>query len=1531
MTPEEQKNSRRTDMAARNNDQSTLVSTADLLPVVGISRKMQVKLLSQCNIFDARGIMVKCATKAQRESVAEKVETNEKLVYSWVKQVNLWQLKGMTADMAYLLVQTGVRDIEDLAKVDIDKIKPIINALVSCQVDFVPVSDDVLQNLISEAEKYVSTNPSDEDSKIANALADVVNGILNNANYSGDYYGLQLYHDFTAKEIQENYIKEIKGKLGNNKLSITIEHSDPVPEHLFREGEKSAFSQIQQGISDIKNSLKDILEIGFVLPLPRVLRGNVYHASSPSLRPCEDFEVELIGVVSATSNKDESDKNPSTTTDSEGNFAIILPERYSFKEEVRLIIRDKVSKKSEEHCLTVSDIITSANEQFDQFMKENDNQIDNAWSRRREDFNESIEKAKDKARSVFKKEYYNNEDVNKEHKKISDTKLNQIFDEEYKPYLDEFERYLNLYRDYFKYDYGYNLFLSKGYLLEATVTSRNCGCNSEGKKGIAFKGFMTEADLTKAMPKVKLMGNEEESVIYLSTDTTPSKIYKYSMLQRLVEPEIYPPGFKRSDIKAPVSFEEMKKGLYTDPHNYPQMGSLGVGYVLNMHQAWVPDGFALGSLLYSLVLAPGEEQRLVIRENKQSYELSDSGEATDSDSESYSMQQNDDSDAAYNYALEQMSRGNSASDYKTEATTHGWSVGISGSYGGMIGGSAGYSGSKSTAKGSASSSAQQSNSHSEVSNTAQSFQHAIQSASNKISQAKRLSISTATSTQTDSVATKIIANHNHSHAMTVQYWEVNRRYRLETAIDSVDLVLFVPMQLIRFLPQGQELYLNLQDNGNRAKFDKNFFYQRYRVLFDNYDSLYYQLPYKYRSGLSLMKKYWTTPMWQLETNENSLNQLTFKFSVKALPVDKFNVRLVLKNGKGTYTQLVTPTSGGTFDDMLRNLDDIYNTTHDLEDAVKAYRAKQNKQNLSCKFSLLDGVTTDDISYITIDYVADTFNINLRFSDLDPERNDKGGIKGEHSEEYYVKKNLNQAVGKAIINMANAYWNYIKNDKNSYEDYREYLHYREVVPECLSNYPLRKTVSFSAYRLRSIDDIQIDGISLQGSTGSASITVAPTSGELNSYFRIGVSTSTKVLHLSEIQIIEDTYTHICTNTLRYSQALWSTMTPDERAMLLEQYLVDVSKLDTTPEDHLPIPLLNCIDVKSVLGFYGNCMIFPFTFPQALADDLGVTAAEIQNSLYSYHTNSFRAPTTTISLPTDGMVGEAVLGETNVSEKIDITRFWNWKDSDIDHMDIDGSYLNGTDYLAGKSTKDITALNMNGATAATPVTVPDLVSALVSKQTPTFDNITGLEQTASILNKATESAASGRDKALEQSAAAAKNATDAMKAAGEYSNKQTQLSNQLKTKALDVVADLIKNKPEALKELGLGNIGELITSSLGISNANPNESGNTPGGDGGSPEVPPVDEPSPIEEIPGGGKPEPDEDLIEANKTLDSAFSYMDQILTDSNKMSPVDLFVKYCGPAEEYDINEIKNEVELLGTNRNEDLLSIMDLLRKSHK
>lgn len=66
----------------------------------------------------------------------------------------------------------------------------------------------------------------------------------------------------------------------------------------------------------------------------------------------------------------------------------------------------------------------------------------------------------------------------------------------------------------------------------------------------------------------------------------------------------------------------------------------------------------------------------------------------------------------------------------------------------------------------------------------------------------------------------------------------------------------------------------------------------------------------------------------------------------------------------------------------------------------------------------------------------------------------------------------------------------------------------------------------------------------------------------------------------------------------------------------------------------------------------------------------------------------------------------------------------------------------------------------------MTSADLISALVAKQTPTFDNITGLDQVASVLNTATQSTSKGRDNVVNQSATLANKAmeyaTEKMKA-------------------------------------------------------------------------------------------------------------------------------------------------------------------------
>ena len=182
-----------------------------------------------------------------------------------------------------------------------------------------------------------------------------------------------------------------------------------------------------------------------------------------------------------------------------------------------------------------------------------------------------------------------------------------------------------------------------------------------------------------------------------------------------------------------------------------------------------------------------------------------------------------------------------------------------------------------------------------------------------------------------------------------------------------------------------------------------------------------------------------------------------------------------------------------------------------------------------------------------------------------------------------------------------------------------------------------------------------------------------------------------------------------------------------------------------------------------------MLLPFTYPQSLAKRLGKTAGEIQDALYRYHTNNFRVPTTIVSLPTDGMIGEAVLGETNVSEEIDLTRFWNWQDSPIDKMEIGSNYLNGTDYLAGKSPQGITPLGLQGATAPTSASVADVLSALINKQTPQFTDITALNQLKEVLNAGTESTKSGRDKVVESS-------TELVKSALNYASKANGLENK-----------------------------------------------------------------------------------------------------------------------------------------------------------
>ena len=827
------------------------------------------------------------------------------------------------------------------------------------------------------------------------------------------------------------------------------------------------------------------------------------------------------------------------------------------------------------------------------------------------------------------------------------------------------------------------------------------------------------------------------------------------MLQRLVEPAIYPAATKnasRAKLMSPVDVMGYKKKMAENPDSIPQAATLGIGYVLNMHQAWVPDGFALGTLLYSPILAPGEEQRLVVREQSQSYSVADRAEGQDRVWDRYLGSQVDSASAAYDYAMGQEMEGESSSQFSTTSKSFGF--GLAGAYQGISGSlSFGYSNSR----GRASSSSRQSNSSSEASQAAQSFQHRIRSASERVAEARRVSIRAASSNESSSVSTRIIANHNHSHAMTIQYWEVMRRYRLETCIDGVDLVLFVPMKLIRFLPAGQSLYLDTTS----SPFRKAVFDTRYDTLVRYYDSLYHQLPYRYRTGLNLIQRYASYPEWVMEKRGNSCAGKSIEMTLtgKFLEVDSIVARLHFSGGKGSVQGQVISSSVNQHALAEAIEEQTIRSKKDLLVRLKELRASCRDSQITLSFTLPKGVTEQDFSEISIRNEVSPLKYKLYagYSIIWKDGVDTLAYVDDSWTGYQIT---------AVNNYLKCHMNLYKDEDKIAKDYRDIAHYSSGLPENFYVNQIQGGATLDASSIRRLTPLYLTSCEVRGMDGKViEGAVLPSYTLQHGSVYIDLSPSTPILRYSELQSMETTLQHIASETLRYSQGVWSRLSDGELAIMLESYTVDMNFKNIFGNDaynelkgNIDIPLLNCINVHKMLGFYGNCMIFPFTYPQSLAEKLGKTAAEIQDALYRYHASSFRVPVTTISLPTEGMVGEAVLGETNVSEEIDLTRFWNWKDSEHDKMELSASALSSTDYLQDKTPGGFASLGVTGPSAPTAVTAPDLITPMTQKQTPTFADITGTASTAALMSATGVANIQAQSNALTQNSSVINKALD-----------------------------------------------------------------------------------------------------------------------------------------------------------------------------
>lgn len=711
---------------------------------------------------------------------------------------------------------------------------------------------------------------------------------------------------------------------------------------------------------------------------------------------------------------------------------------------------------------------------------------------------------------------------------------------------------------------------------------------------------------------------------------------------------------ERVPVDRPLDIEAFREGLAVERPwgGIPVAGSLSIGYVVQMAQRWTPLGLALGDLVYSLPLAPGEQQRIAVTERTSTSSVLES-ERVDS-SEQVSFAERDDTSATSTFASAFNEVASGGSHYDTEASSFSVAAAVGGGgvfpFGCVAGGVATSFGTSSSA---GNTNTWMSGARNSTSNAAQATHSSVQRQAAARRSSSRTAMRLATATESTEVVTKVITNHNKTRALTMQYWEVQRLFDISTVVEGVNLVCLVPLEVVTFLPPGEPPRLTDAPSTRDQVLD------RYGRMLTHADVLTRVIPARHRRGLTLLTDFAANPSTAVAdeaapTSEVLSLSLTGTFlkgdevSVTVLGARGIQVGPVRLEGSPSYTP---PTGAAAF----ASEEKLFGALRD------ARRNTSASQVWSASLALPPSMARQDVIGFRItrrsarlDYtfapplVAD---LGIAGAVLGPlgtigESVLKAALEKPSVSRSYGADRLEQEVGGPLVTAFSA-----------------------TLPPATTGGAI----------------VQVVG---QGFSGATEL---PASG-----FPVAARTIPPVLSYASVLEIEKTFQWVVRNTMTCSIAVFASLTPEERAVLLERYEIPMPP-DTKGNPQPGVPLISCI-TNNVLGYFGNCMVLPFMIPAEMTMATGLTTAQVQDALTRFHTDGFDPPRSTIALPTKGVLGEAVLGHCPSAEKIDLTRFWNWQDS------------------PGDSAPEIAAVAPPGQSISGALTAPNTLTGL----TPQIQN-------------------------------------------------------------------------------------------------------------------------------------------------------------------------------------------------------------------
>ena len=259
---------------------------------------------------------------------------------------------------------------------------------------------------------------------------------------------------------------------------------------------------------------------------------------------------------------------------------------------------------------------------------------------------------------------------------------------------------------------------------------------------------------------------------------------------------------KVSDVLKGKNKRQFKGRTYLSPLNQLdwddeptiyQAASVAHGHLLHFKQEWLPDGYSIGDIIYSLPLAPGQKKQIAVLDWERRESAANSQQLDYEESLNNTLIRDRDVSEVVNATLNENIKANSNAG--TKAFGFGWGSAVMGVFnGGTYGGLMGISGGKSSSWSDASQNAHRDSTASSM----QSISDRTMQAANMVRSQRATVIQTVSQGERVQATAESVANYNHCHAMTIQYFEVLRHFRIQTRLAEVQECLFVPLQISSF-------------------------------------------------------------------------------------------------------------------------------------------------------------------------------------------------------------------------------------------------------------------------------------------------------------------------------------------------------------------------------------------------------------------------------------------------------------------------------------------------------------------------------------------------------------------------------------------------------------------------------------------------------------------------------------------------------------------------------------------------------------